>query len=72
MEALHKIFFGLAGLFFVLGLFFYFGKSFGIGKLPGDISIKGESFQFHFPIVTCILISVVLSGVMWLVNYFRS
>jgi len=44
------------------------GKIPFIGKLPGDIFIKGEHGSFYFPIVTCIVISVVLSIIM---NLFR-
>lgn len=39
-----------------------------LGKLPGDISIKRENFSFHFPIVTCLLISAILSFIMWLLK----
>jgi len=49
-----------------------FGKlPFRLGRLPGDIAYKGSNSSFYFPVVTCILLSVVLSIVMWLVNYFR-
>jgi hypothetical protein len=41
-----------------------------IGKLPGDIRIERENFRFYFPLTTCILLSLLLSGVMWLVRYF--
>ena len=41
-----------------------------LGKLPGDIAVEGNNFRFYFPIVTCIAISVVLTGIMWLVRYF--
>jgi len=37
-----------------------------IGKLPGDITVRRENFTFHFPIVTCILVSIVLSLLFWL------
>lgn len=37
-----------------------------IGKLPGDITIRRENFTFHFPIVTCILVSIVISLLFWL------
>jgi len=40
------------------------------GKLPGDISYKGENFSFYFPIVTCIVISIVLTLIFWIFNYF--
>jgi len=37
-----------------------------IGRLPGDIIIKRENITFYFPLVTCILISVVLTVLFWL------
>ena len=37
------------------------GKIPGLGKLPGDIFIRGEHGSFYFPIVTCLILSVVLS-----------
>jgi hypothetical protein len=38
----------------------------GLGRLPGDIRIEGEHGSFYFPIVTCIVLSVLLSLVLWL------
>jgi uncharacterized protein HemY len=40
----------------------------GLGRLPGDIVIQRGSTSFYFPLVTCILVSIVLSGLMWLLN----
>jgi len=40
----------------------------GLGRLPGDIVIQRGSTSFYFPLVTCIVISVVLSALMWLLN----
>jgi hypothetical protein len=40
----------------------------GLGRLPGDIVIERHNFRFYFPIVTCVLASVVLSAIVWLVN----
>jgi hypothetical protein len=37
-----------------------------LGRLPGDISYKGEHVAFYFPIVTCLLVSVVLSLLFYL------
>ncbi|BCJ88124.1 DUF2905 domain-containing protein [Effusibacillus dendaii] len=42
-----------------------------LGKLPGDIVIKKENFSFYFPIMTSVLLSVLLSLIAFLVNYFR-
>jgi Protein of unknown function (DUF2905) len=39
-----------------------------LGRLPGDIEVRGKNSVFYFPIVTCILLSIVLSFVMWLFN----
>jgi hypothetical protein len=40
----------------------------GLGRLPGDIMIQRGSTSFYFPLVTCIVISIVLSALMWLLN----
>lgn len=39
-----------------------------LGRLPGDIRIQGDNFGFYFPITTSILISVVLSLILWLLK----
>jgi hypothetical protein len=57
----------------VIGGFFVFGGRlpFRLGRLPGDISYQGKSGGFYFPIVTCILLSVALTLILWIVNFFR-
>jgi hypothetical protein len=63
--------FGIALL--VAGAFFVFGGRlpFRLGRLPGDISYQGKSGSFYFPIVTCIVLSVALTLILWIVNLFR-
>jgi hypothetical protein len=39
-----------------------------LGRLPGDIYIKRENFSFYFPLATSIIVSVVLSLIMWLLR----
>lgn len=58
----------LFGLILIgLGLFLTFsGKIPFIGKLPGDMVIEKENFKFYFPLGTCLLISLVLSLVLFL------
>jgi hypothetical protein len=41
---------------------------FRIGRLPGDIVIRGKNTTFYFPLVTCLIVSVVLSLLGWLLN----
>jgi hypothetical protein len=42
------------------------GKIPWLGRLPGDIYIKRENFSFYFPLATSILISILLSLILWL------
>ena len=48
-------------LFIVIGLLYPFFRDIGFGRLPGDIVVKKENSSFYFPIVTCIVVSVVIS-----------
>ena len=41
-----------------------------LGKLPGDIAVEGKGFRIYFPVVTCILLSLLLTGIMWLARFF--
>lgn len=43
-------------------------KNIPLGRLPGDITVIRENFRIHFPLTTCILISLVLSFILW---FFR-
>jgi hypothetical protein len=40
----------------------------GFGRLPGDIMFQRGGTSFYFPVVTCILVSIVLSALIWLFN----
>lgn len=51
------------------GLLWPFIQKLGLGRLPGDIAIERDHFRFYFPITTSIIISVVLSLLLWL--FFR-
>ncbi len=55
-------------LLVVIGLAIVLGDRLGIhfGRLPGDIRIEGRRGGFYFPIVTCLLISAILSLISWL------
>ncbi|OHB54622.1 MAG: hypothetical protein A2173_06060 [Planctomycetes bacterium RBG_13_44_8b] len=43
----------------------------GLFKLPGDLQFGGKNWRFYFPIASCIIISIVLTVILWLINYFR-
>jgi hypothetical protein len=63
----------LGALAVVTGAILYFGVClpFRLGKLPGDIVHRGEHTTFYFPIVTCLLLSLGLSFLFWLISQFR-
>jgi hypothetical protein len=59
----------IVGIILAIGgaLLWRFPGWFGwVGRLPGDISVQKGNFSFYFPLVTCILISVILTLLSWL------
>jgi hypothetical protein len=59
----------LIGILLILaGLLWPWLTRLGLGHLPGDIHIEREHFSFHFPIVTSLVLSVLLSLILWLLN----
>ena len=58
--------FGLALL--AAGLLWPWLSKLGLGRLPGDIRIEREGFTFYFPLVTGLLVSAVISLVLWLLR----
>jgi hypothetical protein len=63
----------VGGLLFVLGLILIFaGKvNLPIGRLPGDIVVRGKNTTFYFPLMTSIVLSVILTLVLWVVSRMR-
>ncbi|GJQ49139.1 MAG: DUF2905 domain-containing protein [Candidatus Kuenenia stuttgartiensis] len=49
-------------------LFLFVNKIPFLGRLPGDIAVQKKNFSFYFPLTTCIIISIVLSIIMWLLG----
>ena len=60
------------GLIFILGsLFWPWLSKLGFGYLPGDIHVKRDGYVLHVPVVSCILASIVLSVVMYILRKLR-
>ena len=70
-----KILIGLGALLLIGGvIIFFLGRlNVPIGRLPGDFHWKSKSgnSEVYFPVVTCIVVSVLLSLIFWIVNNFR-
>lgn len=52
-------------LLLLLGIAWPWLTQLPLGRLPGDIHIERENFSFHFPLITGLLISIVLSLILW-------
>ena len=71
MSELGKILFTVGVVIAVVGVLLVLAGKFQIpwlGRLPGDFSYKGKNFTFYFPLATCLLISIVLSLILWLIS----
>ena len=70
MADLGKLLLVLGGVIIVIGAALLLAGRFNLplGRLPGDIVYRGKNSVFYFPIVTCIVISVVLSLIFWLLG----
>lgn len=52
----------------LIGVLWPWLRQLGLGHLPGDIVIERGNVKFYFPITTCVLISVVISLILWAIN----
>lgn len=71
MDQIGKLIIFLGLILTVLGLVVWGLGRMGFRGLPGDIDYWSENFRFYFPIVTCIVISVLASVLVWLWNWLR-
>lgn len=73
MVELGKILLGLGLLLIVVGVALLLAARFGLplGRLPGDMSYRGKNVSVFFPLGTSILLSVVLSVILYLISRFR-
>ncbi|XID94425.1 DUF2905 domain-containing protein [Paenibacillaceae bacterium WGS1546] len=71
MNQFPKLLIGAGIVLIVVGLLWMVGgKYLNLGRLPGDISVERGNFKFYFPVVTCILLSVLLSLIVYVVRLF--
>ncbi len=65
---MQKLLIILGGFLLALGIFWPWVTKLPLGRLPGDIFIRRAGFQFFFPVTTCILISIVLTLLFWIMR----
>ena len=68
MTDLGKLLLVLGGVIVLIGAVLLLAGKFNLplGRLPGDIVYRGKNTVFYFPIVTCILLSIIVSLLLWL------
>lgn len=54
--------------FIAAGLLWLLWSRLGLGRLPGDIVIERENFRLYLPLATCLLVSVIVSALFWLLG----
>ncbi len=59
---------GLGLLILIAGIAWPLLSRIGLGRLPGDIMVERGGTTVYFPLVTCFIVSVILSAVLWLFN----
>lgn len=65
---MQRLLIALGLILFAAGLLWPWLTRLGLGRLPGDIRIERDGFGFYFPLTTGLIISVVLSVVLWLLR----
>jgi len=72
VSSLGKLLIGAGGLLILIGAIVLLAgrANIPIGRLPGDISYRGKNTAVFFPITTCIILSILLSFILWVVNRF--
>jgi len=65
---IRKFLIALGAILLAAGMLWPWLSRLGLGRLPGDIVIERPNFQFYFPLATCLLISVVLTLLFWLLR----
>jgi hypothetical protein len=72
MQQIGKILVSLGAGLLVVGLLLWLmaDKLHWVGRLPGDVRIDRPGFQLYMPLMTSLLLSVILTGVLWLYNRF--
>lgn len=55
----------------VIGIAIILLSKTGLFKLPGDIELEGKNWKLYFPIVSCLILSIALTVIFWVIHHFR-
>jgi hypothetical protein len=73
MQGLGRLLIYAGAFILILGVCVLLAEKLGLplGRLPGDIAWKGRRSSVYFPLATCLLLSVILSLILYVLNYLR-
>ena len=62
---------GLGIVIVALGLLMLLLGRIGLFRLPGDLQLGGRNWRIYFPLATCVILSILLTLILWLIHYLR-
>lgn len=68
ISSMRRILIVVGAILLLAGVLWPWLSKLGLGSLPGDVRIETENGIFYFPITTCVIISIVLSLVIWFIR----
>jgi hypothetical protein len=68
MCSMQRVLIAIGAVVLMVGLLWPWLSKLGFGRLPGDIRIETANGVFYFPITTCVLVSIVLSLIIWFIR----
>ena len=68
MSQVQRLLIAIGAILLVAGIFWPWLAKLGLGRLPGDIHIETDHGFLYFPITTCVIISIIISLVVWFVR----
>jgi len=73
MQEAGRALIGVGAMFLIVGALLLVAGRLGLplGRLPGDIAVRGKHVTLYVPIVTCLVLSLALSLLFWLISHFR-
>ncbi len=70
-SGISKILITIGALFILAGILWPLLQKSGLGHLPGDLSMHKQNYSIYFPITTSIILSIILTLIIWLIQKFR-
>ena len=62
---------GMGIVIVALGLLMLLLGRIGLFRLPGDLQLGGRNWRIYFPLATCVILSILLTLILWLIHYLR-